>query len=78
MCSLTTDLPPKTKCIVHGLAQRERPVVDHLTQRRTERKREDPVTLPHVYGGVTMHVRTCMPHFYISGTAESIALRFGM
>ena len=34
--------------------------------------------LPHVYGGVTMHVRTCTPHFYISGTAEPIALRFGM
>ena len=34
--------------------------------------------LPHVYGGVTMHVRTCTPHFYISGTAEPIALRFGI
>ena len=38
--------------------------------------------LPHVYGGggggVTMHVRTCTPHFYISGTTEPIALRFGM
>ena len=34
--------------------------------------------LPRVYGGVTMHVRTCTPHFYISETAEPIALRFGM
>ena len=34
--------------------------------------------LPHVYGGVNMHVRTCTPHFYISGTAEPIALTFGM
>ena len=34
--------------------------------------------LPHVCGGVTMHVRTCTPHFYISGTAEPIAPKFGM
>ena len=34
--------------------------------------------LPHVHGGVTMHVRTCTPHFYISGTAEPIALIFGI
>ena len=25
-----------------------------------------------------MHVRTCTPHFYISGTAEPIPLKFGM
>ena len=25
-----------------------------------------------------MHVRTCTPHFYISGTAEPIAPKFGM
>ena len=25
-----------------------------------------------------MHVRTCMPHFYISETAEPIALRSGI
>ena len=34
--------------------------------------------LPHVYGGVTMHVSTCTPHFNISGTAEPIALIFAM
>ena len=25
-----------------------------------------------------MHVRTCTPHFYISGTAEPIVLKFGI
>ena len=28
--------------------------------------------------GVLQHVRTCTPRFYISGTAEPIAPRFGM
>ena len=35
----------------------------------------------HVCGsffGVLQHVRTCTPRFYISKTAEPIALKFGM
>ena len=40
----TDDWPAsENKCIVHGLAQRKRPVVDHLTA-PNQRKREDPVT----------------------------------
>ena len=35
----------------------------------------------HICGsfwGVLQHVRTCTPRFYISRTAEPIALKFGM
>ena len=32
--------------------------------------------LQHAHGGVTMHVSTCTPRFYILGTAELIVLKF--
>ena len=34
--------------------------------------------LPHLGGGATTHVRTCKSPFYISGTAATIARKFGM
>ena len=41
---------------------------------------EDPLVTAYavVRGGVSLHVRTCTPRFYISRTAEPIALIFGM
>ena len=40
----------------------------------------DPLVTAYavVTGGVSLHVRTCTPRFYISGMARPIVFKFGM
>ena len=37
-----------------------------------------PKCFPQVMGWVSLHVRTCKPHFCISGTAWPIEFNFGV